>query len=132
MGSSWRSHVSQDPSQPNQPGLGLRSCLRAADEGAQRAGAFPADARRELGHQLQRVQLRKVATDWRPFAAIGAGVFEIRIHSVLEYRMIVISKFREAIYVLHVFVRRTPRTSRRDVDLVRQRYGVLLRERGQK
>jgi phage-related protein len=45
--------------------------------------------------------------------------------------MIVVRKFREAIYVLHVFVKRTPRTSRRDVDLARQRYGVLLRERSQ-
>ena len=46
--------------------------------------------------------------------------------------MIAVSKFREAIYVLNVFVKRTTRTARRDVDLARQRYGVLLRERGQK
>jgi phage-related protein len=63
---------------------------------------------------------------------IGPGVFEIRIHSVLEYRMIVVSKFREAIYVLHVFVKRTPKTARRDVEHARQRYRVLLRERSQK
>ena len=94
--------------------------------------AFPADARRELGHQLHRLQLGKAATDSKPFAAIGPGVIEIRIHSVQEYRMIAVSKFREAIYVLNVFVKRTTRTARRDVDLARQRYGVLLRERGQK
>ena len=43
--------------------------------------------------------------------------------------MIVVTKFSEAIYVLNVFVKRSAKTSRSDVDLARQRYGALMRER---
>jgi len=41
--------------------------------------AFPASARREAGYQLDRVQNGPDPTDWKPMAAIGQGVREIRV-----------------------------------------------------
>jgi phage-related protein len=41
--------------------------------------AFPLTARREAGHQLDRVQHGREPDDWKPMTAVGHGVVEIRI-----------------------------------------------------
>ncbi len=41
--------------------------------------AFPTDAKREAGFQLDRVQHDLDPVDWKPMRSIGAGVREIRI-----------------------------------------------------
>jgi hypothetical protein len=41
--------------------------------------AFPTDARREMGYQLDRVQRGLDPDDWRPMSSIGAGVREIQV-----------------------------------------------------
>jgi phage-related protein len=92
--------------------------------------AFPADVRRDLGHQLLRLQEGRSASDGKPFGMVGAGVTEIRIHDVVEYRVMVVAKFPEAIYVLHAFVKRGAKTSRRDIAIARKRFRALLKERG--
>ena len=38
---------------------------------------FPAQAKREAGHQLDRVQHGLDPTDWKPMKSIGQGVREI-------------------------------------------------------
>lgn len=40
---------------------------------------FPQEARREAGHQLDRVQHGLEPDDWKPMKTIGAGVKEVRI-----------------------------------------------------
>jgi phage-related protein len=62
-------------------------------------------------------------------STIGPGVREIRVHTALEHRVCYIAKFEEAIYVLHVFEKRTRKTSQRDLDLARQRYQALVAQR---
>jgi phage-related protein len=62
-------------------------------------------------------------------SAIGPGVRELRVHTVLEHRVCYIAKFAEAIYVLHAFEKRTRKTSQRDLDLARQRYQALVAQR---
>jgi phage-related protein len=42
--------------------------------------ALPEEARRKIGHQLNIVQQAGDPDDWKPFATIGAGVREIRVH----------------------------------------------------
>ena len=54
--------------------------------------------------------------------AIGPGVKEIRIHILGEWRIIYVAKLSDAIYVLHVFQKKTRKTSQRDIDLARKRY----------
>jgi len=53
---------------------------------------------------------------------VGAGVKEIRIRILGEWRIIYVAKHHEAVYVLHAFQKKTRRTSRRDIDLARHRY----------
>ena len=42
-------------------------------------------------------------------SAAGAGVIEIRVHAEGEYRVLYVAKWKDAIHVLHAFVRRRRR-----------------------
>ena len=53
---------------------------------------------------------------------VGAGVREIRIHVLGEWRVLYVAKFAEAVYVLHVFQKKTQKTRREDIELVRTGY----------
>jgi phage-related protein len=87
--------------------------------------AFPEDARREAGYQLDKVQRGGQPTDFRPMKTIGSGTYEIRIkESGNEYRVFYVAKFRDTIYVLHAFQKTSQETSQRDVNLGRQRYKI--------
>ena len=41
--------------------------------------AFPADARREAGYQLNQIQLGEAPEYWKPLKTVGQGVSELRI-----------------------------------------------------
>ena len=86
---------------------------------------FPAEARRAAGFELSFVQQGLEPSDWKPMSAVGAGVREIRIHVLGEWRIIYVAKFAEAIYVLHVFQKKTQKTSRDDIDLAQSRYRLI-------
>ena len=60
---------------------------------------------------------------------IAPGVQEIRIHTAREHRVLYITKFAEAVYVLHAFEKRSRKTQKRDLDLARQRLQQLLLQR---
>ena len=86
---------------------------------------FPAEARRAAGFELSFVQQGLEPSDWKPMSAVGAGVREIRIHVLGEWRIIYVAKFAEAIYVLHVFQKKTLKTRRDDIDLAQSRYRLI-------
>ncbi len=88
--------------------------------------AFPRDARRLAGVQLRRVQRGLEPFDWKPIAAVGPGVHEIRLHTALEHRVLYVAKFIEAVYVLHAFEKRTRKTPKHDMNLARQRFRELV------
>ena len=92
---------------------------------------FPADARRVAGFQLWRIQLGLPPNDWKPMTSVGPGVQEIRIRTGREHRVFYIAKFAEAIYVLHAFDKRSRKTLRRDLEIARSRFLLLLRGRGE-
>jgi len=83
---------------------------------------FPDEARRAGGFELRAVQNGLEPSDWRPMQVIGAGVKEIRIHVLGEWRVIYVARLREAVYVLHAFQKKTRKTSQHDIELARQRY----------
>lgn len=91
---------------------------------------FPDEARREAGYQLDRVQRAEEPSDWKPMNAIGAGVRELRIrdHSG-AFRVVYVASRPEGIYVLHCFQKKTPKTSRVDLDLARSRFKAMPRVR---
>lgn len=84
--------------------------------------SFPADVRREAGHQLDQVQHGRNPDDWKPMKAVGKGVREIRIHAKGEHRVIYTASLSDAVYVLHAFVKKTQKTLQRDIELARKRF----------
>jgi phage-related protein len=82
---------------------------------------FPDEARRQMGYQLRRVQLGLMADDWKAMRSVGPGVYEIRVHTDLEHRVLYLAKHDEAVYVLHAFEKRTRQTRQADIDLAKRR-----------
>jgi phage-related protein len=60
---------------------------------------------------------------------VGSGVIEIRVHAEGEYRVFYVAKFEEAVYVLHVFAKKTRKASSLDVELGKKRFRELLERR---
>jgi phage-related protein len=90
--------------------------------------AFPATAMDDMGHQLFQVQCGLDPDDWKPMASIGSGVREIRVRDPSgAFRTIYLATRPEAIYVLHCFRKKTPKTARQDIDLARQRLARVPR-----
>ena len=94
--------------------------------------AFADDVRKTAGFQLWRVQRGLAPSDWKPMPSVGLGVQEIRIHTGVEHRVLRVARFAEAVYVLHAFEKRTRRTSKDDLDLARQRRGLLINQRARR
>lgn len=91
--------------------------------------AFPLEARREAGHQIDQVQEGHEPDDWKPMPTIGQGVREIRIRDAAgAFRVVYIAKLADAVYVLHCFQKKTQKTSRPDLALAETRYRELLKE----
>jgi phage-related protein len=91
--------------------------------------AFPIDAKGEAGFQLRMVQTGENPLDWKPMRAVGPGAMEIRVHRGGEYRVVYVARFREAIYVLHCFGKKTRKTSQADIDMAKRRYAQIIMRR---
>ena len=90
---------------------------------------FPDDAKRDAGYQLDRVQHGLQPDDFKPMPAIGKGVEEIRVRDDTgAYRVIYTARLADAIYVLHAFQKKTQATSKRDIELAKQRFVLLSRK----
>ena len=90
---------------------------------------FPADARDVAGRELRLVQSGLMPTDFKPMTTVGAGAYEIRIRAGNQYRLIYVAKFASSVYVLHAFVKKTPKTAQPDIDIAKSRYALLLKEK---
>jgi len=89
---------------------------------------FPLSARREAGYQIDKIQHGEEPDDWKPMKTIGAGAQEIRIQDEAgAFRVVCIAKFKDAVYVLHCFQKKTQRTSAQDIALASKRYNELMR-----
>jgi len=89
---------------------------------------FPEETRHDAGYQLEKVQRGEQPDDFKPMAAIGKGVEEIRVTDDSgAYRVIYVARRADAVYVLHAFQKKTQATSRRDIDTARRRFAQLSR-----
>ena len=89
--------------------------------------AFPIDARRAAGFQLDLLQQGDEPFDWRPMKTLGRGVNEIRItEDSGAFRVFYVVNRPEAIYVLHVMHKTTRKTVTRDIELARARYQEII------
>jgi phage-related protein len=106
--------------------------LRWLGDSLEQVKAFSDEAKRSAGHQLGLVQSGLDPQDWKPMETVGAGVKEIRIRFEKSYRVFYVAKFSEGVYVLHAFVKKTPKTSKQDIDIGVNRYKALLKSRSTK
>ena len=97
--------------------------------GHQEGGAgLPLTTKHALGTQLMLVQQGLDPADWKPMKSIGPGVKEIRIRAGGAYRVIYTANIGNAVYVLHVFQKKTQKTAKPDIELAKQRLVELRRE----
>ena len=90
---------------------------------------FPENVRKLVGQELRFVQTGSMPTDFKPMTTVGAGAYEIRVRAGNQYRVIYVAKFAESVYVLHSFIKTTPKTSKPDLDIAKAQYAILLKER---
>jgi phage-related protein len=88
--------------------------------------AFPREARREMGYQLEHVQEGVDPDGWKPMSTVGSGVREIRIReSSGAFRCIYLATRPDGIYVLHCFQKKTRKTSQQDLNLAERRFKAI-------
>lgn len=92
-----------------------------------RVRALSKPARQQVGYELELVQHGMEPSDWKPMSTVGSGVNEIRIHIEGEHRLFYVAKLRHAVYVLHVFPKKSRKTSKADIELARTRLQEALR-----
>jgi phage-related protein len=87
--------------------------------------AFPEPVLGRLGTALSVAQFGGKHPDAKPWKGQGPGVFEVvEDHDRATYRAVYTVRFEAAVYVLHVFQKKSPRgirTARPDTELVAQR-----------
>ena len=89
--------------------------------------AFPQPARRDCGFELSKVQEGRDPANWKPMSSIGSGVREIRVkEDGGAYRVIYLASLKDAVYVLHCFVKKSERTPKPDIDLAKGRLRELM------
>jgi phage-related protein len=88
--------------------------------------AFPDEAKKIIGDELQLIQFGGMPKDAKSFKGVGSGVFEIALrHDREAYRTVLAVQLGRNIYVLHAFQKKSKKgiaTPKPDVDLIKQRY----------
>jgi phage-related protein len=88
--------------------------------------AFPDEARRDAGFNLDFVQRGLEPSNWKPMRTVGAGVNEIRVRDDTgAFRVIYLATRPEGVYVLHCFQKKTRKTRKTDIDLAARRFDQI-------
>ena len=86
---------------------------------------FPEAAKDEMGNALGLAQFGGKHPSAKPWKGQGSGVFEVvEDHAGDTYRAVYTVRFKEVVYVLHAFQKKSPKgikTAQVDVDLVERR-----------
>jgi phage-related protein len=86
---------------------------------------FPVHVRRDMGYALGIAQLGGKHPSSKPWTGQGPGVFElVEDHDGDTYRAVYTVKFKEVIYVLHAFKKKSTKgskTPKPDVELIAKR-----------
>ena len=62
-------------------------------------------------------------------STVGLGVIEIRVRADGAFRLMYIAKFVEAVFVLHVFQKKSQKTSPLDIAVAKARLAAVRRTR---
>ena len=94
--------------------------------------AFPEAVKDGIGSALSVAQFGGKHPRSKPWKGEGAGVFEVvEEHRGDAYRAIYTVRFKDAVYVLHAFQKRSPsgiKTPKREVELIAQRLHLAQRD----
>ncbi|MCX7298658.1 MAG: type II toxin-antitoxin system RelE/ParE family toxin [Hyphomicrobiales bacterium] len=86
---------------------------------------FPEPVKDELGNALGLAQFGGTHPKAKPWKGEGPGVFEVvEDHEGGTYRAVYTVRFRDVVYVLHAFQKKSPsgiKTARTDIDLIARR-----------
>jgi len=86
---------------------------------------FPKEVRQAIGVELLSVQQGDMPLDFKPMPSVGKGVYEIRVNLAGAWRALYVAKFAKAVYVLHVFHKKSQKTSKDDIEIARKRYRTI-------
>jgi phage-related protein len=93
---------------------------------------FPDAVKDEMGNALGLAQFGGKHPSAKPWKGLGAGIFElVEDYDGNTYRAVYIVRFKEIIYVLHAFQKKSPkgiRTAQIDVQLVERRLKVAQQD----
>ena len=94
--------------------------------------AFPAPVQHELGNALGLAQFGGKHPKAKPWKGEGPGVFEVVDDFDGDtYRAVYTVRFRQVVYVLHAFQKKSPRgrkTARTDTDLIARRLRIARQD----
>jgi phage-related protein len=108
----------------------VREALKPVEwvgDSLKRVRALARPVRQQVGYELELLQHDMEPSDWKPMMTVGQGVNEIRIHVEGEHRLFYVARLRHAIYVLHVFRKKSRKTSKADIELAKTRFQEALR-----
>jgi len=92
---------------------------------------LPDDVKSEIGYALRRVQQGKMPENAKRLKGIAAGVLEIVSDFRGDtFRAVYTVKFAGAVYVLHVFQKKSKRgiaTPQREIELVKKRLAQVAK-----
>ena len=87
--------------------------------------ALPGPVKDEMGNALGLAQFGGKHPSAKPWKGQGPGVFElVEDHDGDTYRAVYTVRFKEVVYVLHAFQKKSPkgiRTAQADIDLIGRR-----------
>lgn len=86
---------------------------------------FPDDVQDHVGFALHQAQIGLKHRDAKPLTSLGSGVLEVvSDFDTNTYRVVYAVRFREAVYVLHAFQKKSRKgiaTPKAEIDVVRRR-----------
>lgn len=89
---------------------------------------LPGEVQDHIGFALYQAQLGSKHRDAKPLVGLGSGVLEVvSDFDTNTYRAVYVVRFRDAVYVLHVFQKKARRgivTPKTEIDLVKRRLKV--------
>lgn len=93
---------------------------------------FPGPVKDEMGNALGLAQFGGKHPSAKPWKGLGPGVFElVENHDGDTYRAVYAVRFKEVVYVLHAFQKKSPkgiRTATIDTNLVERRLKVAQQD----
>lgn len=85
--------------------------------------SLPSAVKSDVGFKVDQVQRGITPADCKPIKRVGPGAMELRVWSDDgTYRVLYVAKFKEAVYVLHIFKKTTETISQKDIDIAKANY----------